>query len=141
MLVGATEDVKFEFPNISVEVEPWSEEREVELIRTMDVGIMPLKEGPWEKGKCGYKLIQYMACAVPVVASPVGVNLCIVSGASCGGLAVTDESWVEQLDRLLASDLLRDEAGKNGRTAVEKTYSMQSQLPSLVEILFGCCKK
>ncbi|HHW05871.1 MAG TPA: glycosyltransferase family 4 protein, partial [Methanothermobacter sp.] len=64
--------------DVSVEVKPWAEESEVEDIQTFDVGVMPLPDEPWERGKCGYKLIQYMACGKPVVASPVGVNQEIV---------------------------------------------------------------
>ncbi len=70
-----------------MDVRDWHEQTEAELISIMDVGIMPLKDGPWEKGKCGYKLIQYMACEVPVVASDVGVNCEIIENETAGLLA------------------------------------------------------
>ena len=84
MLVGATGEIVKQLNGLPVEVIPWSEDTEVENIAKMDVGIMPLVDGPWERGKCGYKLIQYMASGVPVVASPVGVNVDIVNRYGCG---------------------------------------------------------
>src|SRR5258708_20287210 len=73
----------------------WSEDTEVESIHKFDVGIMPLKDSPWERGKCGYKLIQCMACGIPVVASPVGVNSQIVAHGTDGFLANDEAVWIE----------------------------------------------
>lgn len=131
LLVGATEGIVDEMPGIDVEVAPWSEEGETGLIEQMDVGIMPLIDGPWEKGKCGYKLIQYMACAVPVVASPVGVNVDIVANSSCGLLASGPEQWSAALSQLLGAELDRTQLGQAGRHAVEIKYSLQAQAPVL----------
>src|SRR5690606_16069608 len=66
-------------PGVNIQSIPWSEDTEVANIAGADVGVMPLLDSPWERGKCGYKLIQYMACGLPVVASPIGVNTEIVS--------------------------------------------------------------
>ena len=140
LLVGATPDIASQLPGIEVEVALWSEEQEAALIQKMDVGIMPLPDGPWEKGKCGYKLIQYMACGVPVVASPVGVNVDIVEGSQCGYLADTSEQWTASLNDLLASQPLRQQLGSAGRKAVEEKYSLQVQAPVLAELFKNIIK-
>jgi glycosyltransferase involved in cell wall biosynthesis len=135
MLVGATADIKEQLSGIPVEVVPWSEASEAGLIQKMDVGIMPLEDGPWEKGKCGYKLIQYMACGVPVVASPVGVNVDIVNQTGCGLLADSVDSWADALLELLSSDSLQKSFGAAGRNAVEQRYSLQMQGPVLADVI------
>jgi len=131
ILVGATKEIVSEFSGINVEAVPWSEETEAELISKMDVGIMPLPDGPWEKGKCGYKLIQYMACAVPVVASPVGVNTEIINSSNSGFLASSVHDWEAAIVHLLESPELRNLMGSAGRKAVEENYSLQVQSPVL----------
>lgn len=136
MLVGATPQIISELPGIDVEVVPWSEETETTLIAQMDIGIMPLHDSPWEKGKCGYKLIQYMACAVPVIASPVGVNIDIVKGSQSGLLASGSADWEAALQQLLESPELRATFGAAGRSAVEKIYSLQAQAPKMCQLLF-----
>ncbi|MDL0431983.1 glycosyltransferase family 4 protein [Marinobacter sp. TBZ242] len=135
VLVGATDDVVNQLSGISVEVVPWREDTEAANIARMDVGIMPLVDGPWEKGKCGYKLIQYMASGVPVVASPVGVNVGIVTESGAGYLASTPDEWKEALLALLQCEKRRRASGIAGRAAVHETYSMQAQIPRLVQIL------
>lgn len=135
VLVGATPDIVKHFPDINIEVIAWTEESEVDLIRQMDIGIMPLPSGPWEEGKCGYKLIQYMACSVPVIASPVGVNVDIVDGNLAGLLATNLEDWNSTLHKLIESPELRSELGENGRYAVESKYSLHVQAERYREIL------
>jgi len=134
MLVGATEKMSAEFSGLDIEIVPWSEASEVELIRQMDIGIMPLPDGPWEKGKCAYKLIQYMACSVPVIASPVGVNIDVVNGSLCGLLADDSAQWEAALLQLLESPEQRLLLGNAGRKAVENRYSLQVQAPLLRQI-------
>ena len=131
MLVGATAEIVNDLVGLDVDVLPWSEASEAELIGKMDIGIMPLPDGPWEKGKCGYKLIQYMACAVPVIGSPVGVNVDIIEGSKCGLLADTLEQWIIALETLLSSTQERKRLGNAGREAVETKYSLQVQAPIL----------
>lgn len=140
LLVGATQDIVDEFSGIEVEVAPWSEDSEAQLIQQMDIGVMPLPDGPWEKGKCGYKLIQYMACGIPVVASPVGVNNDIISDGKCGYLADNLEQWADSLSILLSSQEKRQMLGNAGRKAVEKTYSLQVQSPILARIFNSIIK-
>ncbi|RZU99096.1 glycosyltransferase family 4 protein [Spiribacter vilamensis] len=135
VLVGARPDVAERFGDLPVEIVPWSEDTEAEQVASFDVGIMPLLDGPWERGKCGYKLIQYMACGKPVVASPVGVNEKIVHDWACGLLAGSHEQWFEALDHLISDTDQRQRLGRRGRDAIEKHYSMQVQAPHLANML------
>ena len=114
---------------------PWSEDTEVASLQALDVGIMPLRDEPFERGKCGYKLIQYMACGLPVVASPVGVNCQIVEHGVNGFLAETPREWEAALKSLLADPLLRQRMGAAGREKVERSYSIQATAPRLVDLL------
>jgi hypothetical protein len=113
----------------------WSEDTEVASLQALDVGIMPLLDGPFERGKCGYKLIQYMACGLPVVASPVGVNRQIVEHGVNGFLAETPAQWAEALQTLLADLALRQRMGQAGRGKVERSYSIQVTAPRLAGLL------
>lgn len=113
----------------------WSEETEVTRIQEMDIGIMPLTDTPWARGKCGYKLIQYMACGLPVVASPVGVNADLVEHGVSGFLASTDEEWREALGILLSDRELRRRMGAEGRRKIERQYSLQVWGPRLAGML------
>lgn len=118
-----------------VEFLPWSEDSEISLINGMDVGLMPLPDTPFNRGKCGYKLIQYMACSLPVVASPVGVNCEIVEPGVNGFLAETEEEWRIALTTLLRNPDLRRRMGEAGRLKVENTFSLQVQGPRMAQIL------
>lgn len=116
---------------------PWTEDTEVARIQQMDIGIMPLTDTPWARGKCGYKLIQYMACGLPVVASPVGVNAKIVEHGVNGFLASTDAEWRDALTTLLDDPELRRKMGAAGRKKVEDHYSLQVWGPRVAELLRG----
>ncbi|RBI83314.1 hypothetical protein DRV85_15995 [Rhodosalinus halophilus] len=117
------------------EVRSWSEAREVADIQDMDIGIMPLPDTPWMRGKCGYKLIQYMACGLPVVASPVGVNSEIVEHGVNGFLASSEAEWVQALETLIAEPELRRRMGAAGRRKVEDAYSLQVHGPRVARLL------
>lgn len=143
LLVGATRDIHKDLIGLDVEVRDWHEQTETELINIMDVGIMPLKDSHWEKGKCGYKLIQYMACGVPVIASDVGVNGEIIENKTAGvaGLLVKKNSdWANGLLQLFGSTELRKSYGRAGRSIVESKYSIEVQLPVLKHILTDLVK-
>ena len=114
---------------------PWTEDSEVDAIRQFDIGIMPLVDEPFERGKCGYKLIQYMACGLPVVASPVGVNRTIVQHGVNGFLADSPEEWKHALRTLLNDAALRQRMGAAGRARVEQHYCLQVTAPGLINIL------
>lgn len=120
---------------------PWSEAGEIAAIQEMDIGIMPLMDDPWERGKNGYKLIQYMACGLPVVASPVGVNTEIVQSGENGLLASSEGEWREALTTLIADEGLRLRMGLSGRKRVMETYSIQVQGPRVARLLAGVAER
>jgi len=120
---------------VSVERADWSEEGEAAALTGFDIGVMPLVDGPWERGKCGYKLIQYMAAGRPVVASPVGVNTMLVRDGVNGFLAEDGDAWIRALDTLISDADLRVEMGRRGRLLVEREYSREAVAPRLEEIL------
>lgn len=113
---------------------PWSEQAEIELIQGMDIGIMPLDDSPFARGKCGYKLIQYMACGVPVIASPVGVNSEIVKHGVNGFLVKTEADWINSIETLLRDATMRQRMGEAGRKLVEQKYSRQVFGPKVVKL-------
>lgn len=123
-----------QFIGLPIEVKTWTEDTEAGDIQQFDIGIMPLNDTLWEKGKCGYKLIQYMACGKPVVASPVGVNCVIVKQGVNGYLASTEREWFEALDGLCADIALRKRMGEEGRKMMEQHYSLQIAAPRLIEL-------
>ena len=128
---------QFAWPGLDVDCRPWTEDSEVNEIQDLDIGIMPLIDSPWERGKCGYKLIQYMACGKPVVASPVGVNQEIVGDGINGYLASTVDDWIYAF-RALFSDMQKQVAmGAQGRRLVEERYCLQVTAPRLAQ-LFQC---
>lgn len=118
-----------------IDIVPWSEETEVSRIQDMDIGVMPLADTPWARGKCGYKLIQYMACGLPVVASPVGVNRDIVEHGLNGFLAETSDEWRQAVETLICNPELRQRMGREGRKKVEQFYSLQVHGPRVASLL------
>lgn len=130
-VVGAS-DLALPVPATCV---PWREESETEELGRIDVGIMPLPDSPWERGKCGYKLIQYMAAGRPVVASPVGVNTSLVQHGVNGFLAEGEDAWADALGRLAADPELRARMGAAGRRLVEKRYALPVTAPRLAAAL------
>ncbi|MGL4509825.1 glycosyltransferase, partial [Cetobacterium sp.] len=101
----------------------WKEEREVLEISNSDIGIMPLEDTDWEKGKCGFKLIQYMACGLPVVASSAPANLEIISGN--GFIVKNIEEWEKKIEFLIKDSLTREEMGKKSIEIIKKRYTYQ----------------
>lgn len=124
-----------DLPGVQVEVLPWLEDTEVKNISDCDIGVMPLLDSSWERGKCGYKLIQYMACSLPVVASNVGVNPEIVQAGKNGFLVNTPDEWVAALGMLLANQSLRTQMGLVGRQQVVHSYCIQQTGSRQAELL------
>jgi len=127
----------FKLDGTRVEHRPWSQSSEVPEIQKFDVGIMPLPDNLWEKGKCGYKLIQYMACGKPVIASPVGVNSEIVKHGTNGFLAHSRKEWLKALDLLYADHELRHKMGNAGREKVESAYCIQATGRRFVNLIYS----
>lgn len=121
-------------PGVEVIEQPWSLELEVPLIQQFDVGVMPLPDTPWTRGKCAYKLIQCMACAIPVIASPVGANVDAVPPA-CGILASSPDEWLFAFHHLAADSELRHRMGVAGREWVAERYSLRSATPVLTTVI------
>jgi glycosyltransferase involved in cell wall biosynthesis len=119
---------------------PWSEDTEIDLINTFDVGIMPLPDDAWARGKCAFKLIQYMACGVPVIASPVGAN-CDVVTPECGLLASTDVQWLQAFQFMRDQPVQRARMGDAGRERIVAHYSLHQHLPRLAEIIHQVARK
>ncbi|MGE0873765.1 MAG: glycosyltransferase family 4 protein [Burkholderiales bacterium] len=121
-------------PGAEVVELPWSEQTEVALINSLDVGVMPLPDDDWARGKCAFKLIQYMACAIPVVASRVGANVDVVANEA-GFLAESVQEWVAALRTLRDSPQDARRMGEAGRLRVEQHYSLKRNLPILAQII------
>ncbi|MCX5867409.1 MAG: glycosyltransferase family 4 protein [Proteobacteria bacterium] len=119
---------------VDVVYKKWSLAEENDDVQGFDLGIMPLRDDEWSRGKCGLKLIQYMAAGVPVVASPVGVNAEIVRDGQNGFWARNPAEWVEKLSILCQNEELRRGFGMKGRETVEKSFSLSAWAPKLDEI-------
>jgi len=113
----------------------WKEAEEIADLHSFDIGIMPLPDDPWTRGKCGFKLLQYQAVGLPVVCSPVGINQEIVTDDVNGFLAHTNQEWIEKLRRLISSSESRIRMGKNGRERVVERYSVKAMWPHFFSIL------
>ncbi|MGC3946006.1 MAG: glycosyltransferase family 4 protein [Chryseolinea sp.] len=109
-----------------INYKPWSERTEIEDLASIDIGLMPLPMDEWSKGKCGFKILQYMALCIPSVSSPVGVNTSIVDHHRNGFLASSEAEWVDYLSKLIASKELRLRLGEAGRETVTSYYSVSS---------------
>lgn len=119
---------------VPLEQHPWTEESENTLLGSVHLGIMPLQDGEWERGKCGYKLIQYMAAGRPVIASPVGINREMVT-RDVGYLASTDKEWGDALSEMGNDPDMRTAYGIAARRLVESRYSLQVTAPLFVSRL------
>jgi glycosyltransferase involved in cell wall biosynthesis len=120
-----------------VEFVRWSAEAEVKAIQEMSIGLMPLDDTPWARGKCSFKLLTYMACGVPVVASPVGMNVEVL-GAGGGLAARGHDEWIDAIDSLLGDEEAAKRAGERGRQVVLRDYSLRALTPRLARILRSC---
>lgn len=124
----------FALPGVDVEAKPWNAGTEVEDLQSFDVGLMPLPDDAWSRGKCGLKALQYMAVGVPTVASPIGVNCEIIDDGHNGFLASSEDEWIEKISTLLTDESVRGRLAKEGRRTVEERYAGRVQAPRLLSI-------
>lgn len=124
----------YECAPLETEAMPWRAATELQDLSAIDIGVMPLPDDNWSKGKCGLKALQFMALGIPTVCSPVGVNTDIIQDNENGFLAISEEEWVDKLTRLVRSADLRRRLGNAGRATVEEKYSAVTQAPRVYEI-------
>jgi glycosyltransferase involved in cell wall biosynthesis len=134
VVIGAE---RFALDGVPIKHAPWDEQTEADLLSRCHVGIMPLPDDAWTRGKCGYKLVQYMAAGRPAIASPVGANKAIIRDGENGLLAATPQEWFDALTRLRRDPELRLELGMAGRRIVEKQYCVQVTARALAEALYA----
>jgi glycosyltransferase involved in cell wall biosynthesis len=126
---------KFPDCNLNWSFVPWTETEELQLSSKIDIGIMPLVDDEFQRGKCGLKLLQYMAAGLPTIASPVGVNADITELGITGFLPRTESEWAENLTILVNSPELRLQMGRAGRNRCVRDYSIQTWLPRIDQLL------
>jgi glycosyltransferase involved in cell wall biosynthesis len=133
--IRAMGDPTFSHPPIGLTGERWSPDAELQFLREADIGLMPLPDDEWSKGKCGLKALTSMASGAPVVLSPVGVNGTIVQDGVSGLLASTEDEWVAALSRLVEDAALRERMGAAARYSVVQRYSVTRWAPDLVQLI------
>ena len=114
---------------------PWTLETELEELHRFDIGIMPMPDNEWTRGKCAFKAIEYMAVGIPAVCSPVGMNVELIEHGVNGFLAENADTWTEILSNLAADPGLRKQIGLAGRKTVEERYSLAATLPKFKSTL------
>jgi glycosyltransferase involved in cell wall biosynthesis len=113
---------------------PWKEQTEIKDLSIIDIGIMPLTDDIWAKGKCGFKALQYMALQIPAVVSPVGVNTEIIDSGINGFLCSTEQEWFNAIDKLILDENLREQVGAAGRKKVIERYSVLSNSSTFLSL-------
>lgn len=130
-------DKPFETKNIPTIDVKWDINRELEELLTVDIGIMPLEDNLWTRGKCAFKALQCMALGIPVVCSLVGANKEVIKDNENGLLANTEDEWIDKISLLVTDSSLRKKLGKEGRRTVEDSFSSQVNFPKLKEVIFN----
>ena len=120
ILIG---DEQYQNKQLGIEGIKWENKNEVELFNSFDIGIMPIPNNEWSKGKCGMKGLLYMSVGIPAVMSAVGMNKKIIQNGKNGFLASTSLEWLEILSKLIEDKELRKKVGNKGRESVEENYS------------------
>lgn len=133
-------EANYQIPGLETESIKWNSETETKDLQPVDIGIMPLPDDQWSKGKCGMKALQYMALGIPTVCSPIGVNSKIIRNGENGFLADSKDEWIGKLKKLIHSAELRKKLGMAGRKTVEEHYSAKTQAPRVFEIFESAAK-
>jgi hypothetical protein len=123
--------------NIKTRKIRWSQESEIDSLLELDIGVMPLFDDLWSRGKCGFKIIQYLGVGVPPVCTPVGINRDVVEDGVNGFWAVTKEDWIEKLSALIEDPAMREHMGREGRARIMKDYTVEACAPRLIEWVAG----
>ena len=130
----------YNHPEINLISKNWSAITEVDDLNSFDIGIMPLPNDEWVKGKCGLKGLSYMACGIATIMSDVGVNSEIIEHGKNGFLATSQQEWVNYLSKLIENSDLRHEMGQSGRETVVKNYSVNANKVKYLEVLKSLIK-
>ena len=130
-------DGRYRDEELGIQGQAWSEQTEVSDLSDIDIGVMPLPDDEWARGKCGLKGLQYMALEIPTIMSQVGVNTEIIDDGVNGFLAGDEDEWLTKLTSLIESTELRGKLGSAGRETVEQRYSVRSQRERYLSLLTG----
>jgi glycosyltransferase involved in cell wall biosynthesis len=125
----------YDSPHLPIIKKPWKLEDENEDLISFDIGLMPLNDDLWSRGKCGLKIIQYLSVGVPVVCTPVGINSDIVKDGENGFWATNDQEWVDRLSTLILNQELRSQMGLKGIETVEREYSLTVTSEKFLQVL------
>jgi len=117
-----------------IEYKEWSADSEISDLLKMDIGLMPLETNEWAKGKCGFKILQYLALGIPALASPIGVNAEIIEEGVNGFLCANEEEWESGLRKLIEDAALRNKLGQAGRKKVESQFSVDAWKNSYLDL-------
>lgn len=131
----------YSIKDVPTVAKPWNAETEIKELQAFDIGIMPLTDDCWSQGKCGFKILQYMATGIPAVASDVGMNKKIIQEGVNGYLVSSENQWIEKLSKLIEDAALRKQMGAEGRRMIEETFSLVQWLPAISNILKDAAKK
>jgi len=126
---------KFYLDGVKVQNIQWAIDTEIKSLHNFDIGIMPLEDNEYNRGKCGFKALQYMAVGLPVVCSPIGINKDIIEDGVNGFWAVTPDEWIKNLAKLIENPTLRQKLGRHGRYLVERKYSYEVTYPELSKVI------
>jgi len=126
---------------MKVEFIPWTAESETAILHSFDVGLMPLPDNDFTRGKCALKALLYMSCGVPAICSPVGSAARIITDGEDGFLAASPDEWRTKIERLIMDHELRERIAGKARKTVERGYSAAGSAPRLLEIFRGLCMR